>query len=194
MIDSGNKDKTLFANFGYMEPEMIFIEIAAIIFEIDIELFIFDGVLDGENNIDDFNFGKLNFKGRTKEKEEESEVEEIPGKIKLIFNLDSYSLFYRYQEIISFKDILKDFVIEKDYDYIKIDEYDFCELCRNKECYSKKKILFHEKKVFCCYDCLRDNSLIILKERLKSYLKDGCLSRECNNKHKFINILSRLLP
>lgn len=174
-----NKEKTLFANFGYMEPEMIFIEIAAMVFEIDIELFIFDGVLDGENRLEDFNFGNLNFKGRSMEKEMDDSIEKIPGKIKLIYNLETYSMFYDYEDILNSQEILDQYISDKDFINISIMDFDECLKCKENSSKNNKKILFHDKKIFCCYDCLHENSKFYLKERLNMYLKDGCLSREC---------------
>lgn len=120
-----------------MEPESIFLEMAAHIFGVDIDLFIFDGVLDGENDLEEFNFGKLNIKGdlndnNNKKNLDESDLDFIPGKIRLIYNFESYSIFYEYDEVLKNKEIFKDLIDEKSLGDYRIEDYDDCLLCKEK--------------------------------------------------------------
>ena len=147
-------------------------------FNVEIELFIFDGVINKDNPLP-FNHGKLNFKGKVIKDDSIDKEEIIPGKISLLYNLDSYSKFYRYEYAARFKNTLIKFINTDDELKITINDYDDCITCKEKKSKTNKKINFHSKKIICCYECLKENCKIYFKERLNSYLRDGCISREC---------------
>lgn len=122
----------------------------------------------------------MNFKGRTKE-DKNGKKYESPGIISIFYNLDSYSKFYRYDFVRRNKNIFNN-LIKEEQSKITISENDIsCLKCqeRDNSIEMKKIVIFHEKKITCCYGCLKENCKLYLKERLNYYLKDGCLSREC---------------
>ena len=157
-----------------MEPKLFELEIVAMMFNVEIELLLFEGFVDRDKN-SPIKKGKINFNGNI----EESDDNKI--KINLFYNFDSYSMFYKYEDVMKYKDVLNEFIEDIEYKNITIEEYNDCVICKDKGYNTNKKILFHSKQISTCYDCLKENCKIYLKERLNSYLLDGCLSRECNN-------------
>lgn len=197
-------------------------------FHIDVELFIFDGVKNKSLKTP-INSGKLNFNGNFKNHQDITSsnnslkslksmenISEIPGNINLVYNLESYSKFNRFENVKKFHDILLPDLKEENINlkekenenimireikknkgtsisdnnelcnYEKNEDFDYNDFCKkcleeniDNENFIQKNIYFHAKRIICCYECLKNKSQFFLKERLNSYLKDGCLSREC---------------
>lgn len=147
----------------YVEPGKIHLDCVSHMFKVNIDLYIFEGLISSEDK--KFQFKRKKFKF--------DDNPNIPT-INLLYSLNHYCTFYSIDFYMKYKIFLRTPVFHLQ-ETLSLEENYKCTQC-NK--YSNK-VYFKNELIFACTECLRIKTDLILENRAVNYLKDNYMSREC---------------
>ncbi len=169
---SGNKMELDKINFDTIlvfqnEPNKLVLMLSALVFNVNIDLHVFDGSISKEKQ-HDLSYNKTRFTA--------SNINELPV-ITLCYFMSNYHLVYNKQ----FSDkhsfyLVRHLVNEADVN-VQIKNDINCDKCQKET----KKIYLKKNTVMSCYDCLRSHLDKLIEKRAEALLIEEFNNRECKN-------------
>lgn len=167
LVKNNNVCITNFKNNAYLfvEARKMQLYAAIKIFEVDIELYFVDGLINNEER-----------KHISSKKFFQSPCNSSKTKISLFYNQTHFDNFYTPETYNFYKEILRSPVTHLNNIVFFEDKFK-CEICLKEK--DNKKVYFKKQNITGCFECIKNKTELIMQNRANGFIEDEYMSREC---------------